>query len=809
MAKTLQQVLKPPVNKLTQDLNKGVPSSTLQQSILPPSQRGGGHGYIGENPLSPTGYSDTLGQPVSVSPQALTASTSPRAQIALPPQIEQAGFTPIPIASQSQGTLYEKQIDTFNAPTGQRVPITEVYYKDALGERVATPEEQRYFRERTNVLVATTKEQEQDKRLQFRRDVLQGKSGVFMVIPYAAQKVERGLEYLPIVGEKIARAEKITATQALDIPINVPFIGETRFPTTMIANSIIYSAPLAMFDVVKIVNKPKITKISSQVKTSQAIETQILVRTNKDEIKVFGQYGIKTKVTPPKIKITTPLREYLGVEPIYKGLSGEVRTYLTKTPFLSPVTGEKVTILEASQRGKGISFIEGTQENINPFIRFPKQLTNIDKRLVRELTGLAPEKFTTKLLSKDADYFLSDLATTKVFKGAKSTKLSKLTPIRFMEKVKTLEGKRITRARVFSEVKEITPKRELPYEVYAERLVAKETTMPFARASGKIRELTGRIYRMKEPIPESDFYPTMDLKTSFQQIELKANLPKANNAMEQTITQQAAKRKVIPLQKAFPKVPTIRIGTIESRAIFQKTFVSPSIVEKQIFREELLPQSREVIIMKESPIEQNINKEVSKEQTKNINKEISKEMSKSISKNISKEMVKEISKEQQKQIEKQMEKQIEKPITKSISPKSTYPFFRAPKIFATKVKLPKKEKSKSILSKAYSIQIKRRGKFIPIASGLPRGVALKQLQGTLLSNIARTGKLVEAGTTEMSDISFKPSERIFRSFAQKKGKRMEMPNTFVQRSAYNLQSSGEQEMIQQAKRLKNAMGYIG
>jgi hypothetical protein len=38
---------------------------------------------------------------------------------------------------------------------------------------------------------------------------------------------------------------------------------------------------------------------------------------------------------------------------------------------------------------------------------------------------------------------------------------------------------------------------------------------------------------------------------------------------------------------------------------------------------------------------------------------------------------------------------------------------------------------------------------------------------------------------------------------------MEMPNTFVQRSAYNLQSSGEQEMIQQAKRLKNAMGYIG
>lgn len=112
-------------------------------------------------------------------------------------------------------------------------------------------------------------------------------------------------------------------------------------------------------------------------------------------------------------------------------------------------------------------------------------------------------------------------------------------------------------------------------------------------------------------------------------------------------------------------------------------------------------------------------------------------------------------------------------------------------------------------TKAYSLIIKKRGKFIPIATGLPRGKALRLLQTRLTTNIARTGKLVETGLTEEPDISFKPSERIFRTYKIRGGRRIEQPDFFIQRTQANLQTREEKTALAQAKILKRMSNYIG
>lgn len=65
------------------------------------------------------------------------------AEVTKPPTTPLTQYLP----SEERGTLYEKQVETYTAPTGEQVPVTEVFYKTESGmERKATPEEAEYYR---------------------------------------------------------------------------------------------------------------------------------------------------------------------------------------------------------------------------------------------------------------------------------------------------------------------------------------------------------------------------------------------------------------------------------------------------------------------------------------------------------------------------------------------------------------------------------------------------------------------------------------------------------------------------------------
>lgn len=107
------------------------------------------------------------------------------------------------------------------------------------------------------------------------------------------------------------------------------------------------------------------------------------------------------------------------------------------------------------------------------------------------------------------------------------------------------------------------------------------------------------------------------------------------------------------------------------------------------------------------------------------------------------------------------------------------------------------------IRKAFSILIKRRGKFIPFASGLPRGRALKTASDEVVRNLSRQFKIVESGTTTMQDIEFTPGQSIYRKYKVRKGKRIPLsPGQFIQRTGSLLQTTEERELIKQARLMK-------
>lgn len=102
---------------------------------------------------------------------------------------------------------------------------------------------------------------------------------------------------------------------------------------------------------------------------------------------------------------------------------------------------------------------------------------------------------------------------------------------------------------------------------------------------------------------------------------------------------------------------------------------------------------------------------------------------------------------------------------------------------------------------AYNVFVKRRGKQVLVARGLPRGRALGVLSDRLLSELARSGRIVESGTTDVGDVNFYPSARQFRTFRRVKGRRVSLaPDTFIQRTSANLQNQVEKQLLVAARR---------
>jgi ribosome-associated protein YbcJ (S4-like RNA binding protein) len=109
----------------------------------------------------------------------------------------------------------------------------------------------------------------------------------------------------------------------------------------------------------------------------------------------------------------------------------------------------------------------------------------------------------------------------------------------------------------------------------------------------------------------------------------------------------------------------------------------------------------------------------------------------------------------------------------------------------------------------YTLQIRRHGKFRPVSTGLTKGEALAKGSDITLNNLARTFRIAQTGQSkEIFGIEdFMPSEFQFRGYKIRKGKKIETSNQFIQLNSANLQTQAEKFQIQEARRMKNLIGY--
>jgi len=77
--------------------------------------------------------------------------------------------------------------------------------------------------------------------------------------------------------------------------------------------------------------------------------------------------------------------------------------------------------------------------------------------------------------------------------------------------------------------------------------------------------------------------------------------------------------------------------------------------------------------------------------------------------------------------------------------------------------------------------------------------------------LARTFRIVKTGGTRetfgFNEEAFMPSEKIFRGYKVRTGKKIFTPDQFIQLTSANLQSSEEKSQIKEARRLKKLIGY--
>jgi hypothetical protein len=622
-------------------------------------------------------------------------------------------------------------------------------------------------------------------------------SFVYDITPFVLSKISGVVEKIPNY--------KITG---LDLPVEVinyynPTIAGVT-PSSVIKGAV-QAAPLFAFEpLIKTGIQGLEVRGFPARATSTYKEIQIPTITPEDLIKTYSKYEITTRISPPEVLVNTQMRRIYGLE-TENIVLGKPRTITTSTPFFSEVGGT-FPIAELATRQKSLSLLRGANELIDLRAAYPESLNPIDARLTRELT-LTQEEFQPKVISKDADFFTGEIEKTTFFKGARSTPFS-VEEIR----AKGFEpyGRTITRARFLAEVKSAPEISTEAFEAYRGKIRFKDVTFPNARASGKIQGMEGISYRLKEPTRVENLLNLN--RYEFKDLLLKANLNEVQGTLQQVLPK--FKSAILPEVKttlpALPKVlskgATVTISNIPTNVIvsLDKSLVETKQLNMPVETSEALRQYgliREQEMTKQEPIQ--------KEQTREISRLIERASQKEIQKPQERVVERTLQKEQTKQIERLIERQVERiinvpdvPITTEITyPKALPPF------------IPKKKKVEKRIRRVpiYAVRARKRGRFVPVATGLTRGGALKYGQEFALRDIARTFKIIKTGEQEIGALgeeAFMPSPRLFRTYKVRRGRQIPLTDTFIQRSSANLQSASEREQLRQARLLKKAMrGY--
>lgn len=136
------------------------------------------------------------------------------------------------------------------------------------------------------------------------------------------------------------------------------------------------------------------------------------------------------------------------------------------------------------------------------------------------------------------------------------------------------------------------------------------------------------------------------------------------------------------------------------------------------------------------------------------------------------------------------------------TPRFQSPAFNIPELAGGLFKGLKEEKRRKT-RKAFRVQIKRKGMFMDIGKLLPRGKALKAGAEITKATLAAQFRIIPSKTEIIAeDISYLPEPKIFRSYQIRKGKRIPMLDTFIQRRGTRLGTRSEVSEIQMFKKAK-------
>jgi hypothetical protein len=543
-----------------------------------------------------------------------------------------------------------------------------------------------------------------------------------------------------------------------------------------------------------------------------------------------------TQIIPEQYRITTPFNKFFGEAPIKEVLGTTPRTVSIGESLSYTKLGDPYILLERTPRNKVVKFVSGTGKPID-FKTFYQEATPIQKRLFKELVGLdkltldrllnkqTPSKLPIKVSSVKTE-LIKELPNTekislKMFRAAEEGSLGEVSSqILIRNKKLPKPGKTIDVAESLTRSEQLTAKEMERYgfnednivgfEMYKSQTVFKRTTKPNARSTGNIDKLNTVIVRKLPKIDENNLgdvnidnlkdipTKTTSLTTSVLSQNVVQELPKTPPPK---VKAPSYRLKTEPDKYIFPQSKYAGLGQYERQESSYANAMKPITTNLNRNFETTRPIEMTRYNVRNIEVLKPMNSEITRGMFIEINKEISKELNKEINKEMNKEMIKLMGKEVQKQMQKEQQKEMQKQMFKQPPTSSTNRFRQPPTGPPPKIPLLNFKRNTfkpRLASKGYSVLQKRRGVFVPIATKLPRGVALKFGSDRTLRDLSRTFKVVQSGTTEMEDINFGMIPSQFRDYRVRKGRAIPT-DTFIQRQGTLLQTPEEKEMIRQAR----------
>ncbi len=376
------------------------------------------------------------------------------------------------------------------------------------------------------------------------------------------------------------------------------------------------------------------------------------------------------------------------------------------------------------------------------FIDFGKKARIVEKKIEKQI------KEGKARVTKDGQIILLDKPKIKQLKK-EVVRLDK--EIRIKQKKLARTKKRKKRKTIQEEFEELAPQPKEEGVIYAY-----EYSEPFA-FPGLKSEL------ISKGIAKRD--------TKLELVKVKNQLRKQLLKPELTQKQKTA------IISQLKQLKTLENLKLDKRKAFLITTLAPKVLDEALEKQRVLDVQKEIVknkgIQKIFTVQEKIKKEIFKET--------------------------QLQKDLQKRLDKVRKKVRQKQLLKSE--------------LIVKRRVLKRKKKKEILeaalkklrkSKSFDVFVKERGKFVKKnIKPLPQGKALKlgsRITDNTLAATFRVRKTLKK--TKQKDIKFNVDKKVFRTFKRRRGVKIPIQRTFIERRKFRLNTPGERRQIKGAQRKK-------